>query len=350
MADNPLTLTTALGFFYEEKLPMLRAFIATFFPNLFVTQQNQIQVDRFTRGRTRAFYRPLDGASRPLAFTNGKGIMYVPPYIGLKTDVSEDLAGGVTVGSRPNTSQNNQLTRKYAMIQDQQANDIMTEIVLQAMTVMRTGSFTAVTGSGQSVGVFDYSRDASLSFTYDVGVKGGFKWLTELWDALKLFRMPAQNIVCLAGRSFIDAMENDSGYNTYVDQVWYQTTDGLQAGRPFNNSEIIRIVVVIKIPGTSHKVTLLSFDETYDDNGTETPFVPDDEAIMTTMNSPRTAAYAGIFIADEANGTGRTVAGEMVSDRFVNKDPDQLVLRTQSRPLLVPGNINHIARVTGTNF
>ncbi len=350
MANQPLTLTTALGFFYEEKLPMLRAFIDLFFPRLFVTPQRQIQVDRFTRGRSRAFYRPKDGASRTLAFTAGRGIMYEPPYIGLKTDVSEDLAGGVTIGSAANAPQNNQLTKKYAMIQDQQANDVMTEIVLQAMDVLRAGKFTAVTGSGQPVGDFDFQRDASLSFSYDVGVKGGFKWLSELWDALKLFRMPSQNIICLAGTSFIDAMEGDPDFQKYVDGKWYMTTDGLQAGRPFKGSDIIQIIVIIKIPGTSKKVTLISFDETYDDAGTEKPFIPDDEAVMTTLNTPRTSAYAGIFIANEANGTGLTAVGEMVSDRFVSKDPDQLVLRTQSSPLLIPGNVNHIARVIGTNF
>lgn len=350
MADTPLTLTSTLGFFYKESHPILRSFLSVFFPNFFVTEQTQIQVDRFTKGRTRAFYRPLGGSANLMSFTNGTSIMYQPPAIGLKTPISEELAQSVTVGISANNSQNEHTLGKIAMIQDEQSNKIMTEIVLQACEVLRTGAFTAKTEDNQPVGTFDFTRDSSLSFSYHVGNKGGFIWLQEMWTKLLAKRCPSQRLVVLVGRSFMSALIKDAEFQKYVNTINFVTTNPAQGGGAFQGSEVLSTVVNIMIPGTAVYCNLISFEATYDVAGTETPFIPDDEAVMTSLISPRTTAFAGITIADVASGNLRTYSGEMVSDKFVQNDPDGIYIRTQSRPLLIPGNINHVCRVIGTNF
>jgi hypothetical protein len=96
-------------------------------------------------------------------------------------------------------------------------------------------------------------------------------------------------------------------------------------------------------------VTILAFNEYYvNGSGVATPFMPVLGVIGGSFLSPRTQAYAGIFITDPARGVGERFEGEVITDRYVEKDPDGLVLRTQSRPLLIPGIVDHTAYAAST--
>jgi hypothetical protein len=72
-----------------------------------------------------------------------------------------------------------------------------------------------------------------------------------------------------------------------------------------------------------------------------TPYIDPDTLIFTSLNAPRIQVYGGIYFANESGG-GRVEAGQLISDVFTKKDPDCEVLRSQSAPLLVPGNVDHI--------
>ena len=352
MADTPLSLTTTMGFFYKQSLPMLRQFIAAFFSNIVTTNQTQIQVDRYTKKFRDIAYVPLHGVSRLKQFNNGKGIMYQPPRISVKTPIG-DSWDGVTVGTSAMAPVTEHLAQKYALIQEEHSEDIWTTIVLQALSMMRTGSFTATTGEdGQSVGVFNYNRDSSLNLsTYDTSSSGAYNGLKELFDVLKTFNIPKGGLVAIVGSNYMSALEEDSTFSDYQKNTQYQVFTPQQAGQPFSGTEVLTTITRVKIPGTSHYVTLLSFDETYENtSGTDVPFFPLNEVVMTSMNTRNTAAFAGIKVADVSNNSLNVFSGEIITDRQLFNEPDDLCLRSQSRPLMIPGNINHIGRLIATNL
>jgi hypothetical protein len=77
--------------------------------------------------------------------------------------------------------------------------------------------------------------------------------------------------------------------------------------------------------------------------------MPDLGVIMSSFMATRYQMYGGVFIADPTTGTGQMFSGELITDKFVSKDPDGLVLRSQSRPLLVPGNVDHTAYIVSSS-
>jgi hypothetical protein len=352
MADTPLTLTTTMGFFYKQSLPTLRQFIALFFSNIVTTAQTQIRVDRYTKKFKNIAYVPLHGASRLMDFENGKGIMYVPPRISAKTPIG-DAADGVTVGIDANAPVTSHLAQKYALIQENHSDYIWTTLVLQALEMMRTGAFTATTGEdAQAVGTFTYNRDATLNLsTYDTSVSGAYNGLKALFDALKAFNIPKGGLVALVGSNYMSALESDTDFQDYQKNTQYQVFAQTQAGQPFGGMDVVTTITRVKIPGTSHYVTLLSFDETYEDtDGSDKPMFPLNEVVMTSMNTRNTAAFAGIKIANHSTRNLDMIAGEVVTDRKLFDEPDDICLRSQSRGLMIPGNINHIGRLIATDL
>jgi hypothetical protein len=125
---------------------------------------------------------------------------------------------------------------------------------------------------------------------------------------------------------------------------------GLNAGKNWVSPDNRVVGTIIKnclMPGAAVPMTILSFDEYYANAAGEmAPFIAAKSVVMSSFNSPRFACYGGVFIAE--NDNGRIYSGDIITDRFWSKDPDQLVLRSQSRPLLIPANINHTACATST--
>jgi hypothetical protein len=99
----------------------------------------------------------------------------------------------------------------------------------------------------------------------------------------------------------------------------------------------------MKIPGRSARCRVIVFNESYEtEDGVNTPYIDPNTIIFTSMNAPRIQVYGGIYFSNESSGGGRVEAGQLISDVFTKKDPDCEVLRSQSAPLLVPGNVDHI--------
>ena len=351
MADTPLSLTTSMGVFYENTFPSIRDFITLFFPNTITTTQEQIQVDRYITDIKNIGYVPLHGSSTLLTADAGNGIMYTPPRLSIKTPVNEDI-GSVTAGLSPNSTTEQHLLLKYSRIQQQHSKTIMATVVLQALEMMRTGAFTATTEGGQAVGTFSYGRDSSLNLsTYDTSVSGAFNSLKALFEALKPFYISRGNLVALVGSNLMDAIEQDSEFKDAMKNTTYQLVREIQAGDPLAGNRVLTRNCTVKIPSTSHYITLISFDQVYVNSaGTTLPMFPLNEMVMTSLDSDRYAAYGGITVADTSTNSLNVVEGEMVTDRLLTKEPDALSLRSQSRPLMIPGNINHIGRLIATDL
>jgi len=343
MANAVNTLTESMKIAFDmdkvnKQTPVLLDFIKLFFPDVFRTDQEVIPLDQIVDKKTLAGYRSKNGSSNVMKYNPGMGTVYNPIPIALKTPVSEDLAGSVTAGMSVNAPVSEQLNLKYQRIQGQQVDKIYRTMVKQAMDIFTTGGFTPVDGSGNAVSeAISFGRDGSLTISAAYAADP-IKQLTDAYDALKVKGCPLNGLYALVGDTFMARLEANTDFQNNL------KIQGLDAGRVYVSSDERSVAVLckIKLPKRNVMITLLGFNEYYENSsGTMVPFMPEKGIIMSSFNTPRTQAYAGISIADTDSQTMVRYDGEIISDRFVEKDPDQAVLRTQSRPLLIPGFIDH---------
>lgn len=338
MANN---LTTQLKIFHEERPARLADFVELMFPQKRVFEAEKIPVDKLLPSGALAGYRPRGGASNILRYNPGDGIEGRPPIIGIKTPVNEELAAKVTVGMEVNAPAGQQLLQKYVYIQDQHEDSIYNTIAKQAADILLTGKFTPVDDKGNAVDdVVDYGRAAALTISADYSAAGGsLKQIAAAYGAVKKFGVPTAGLFVIVGSEIMARLQTE---DKWLDLLKIQ---GLNAGKNWVSPDNRVVGTIIKntlMPGAAVPMTVLSFEEYYADAaGTLTPFIPPKAVVVSSFNSPRFACYGGVFIAE--NNNARIYAGDIVTDRFWQKDPDELVLRSQSRPLLIPANVNHTA-------
>jgi hypothetical protein len=344
MANN---LTTQLKIFHEERPARLADFVGLMFPQKRMFEAEKIPVDKLLPTGALAGYRPRGGASNILAYNPGEGIEGRPPIIALKTPINEELAAEVTVGKENNAPVSQQLLQKYVYIQDQHEDSIFNTIAKQGADILLTGKFTPVDDKGNAVDdVVDYGRDASLTGSADYSGKGGsLQQIADAYKAVKKFGIPAAGLFVLVGSDIMARLQTEAAF---LDLLKMQ---GLNAGKNWVSPDNRVVGTIIKnclMPGAAVPMTVISFDEYYAGaSGALTPFIPPKAVVVSSFNSPRFACYGGVFITE--NNAARIYAGEIVTDRFTQKDPDQLILRSQSRPLLIPANVNHTACFTSTS-
>lgn len=346
MANTVNTVTEAMKILFEPATVALSDFINLFFPDRFTTAQREIPVDQIVDTRTLAGYRTANGTSNVLKYNPGSGTVYDPPAIAVKTPVSEDLASSVTVGFSPNDPVSAQLTVKYGRIQIQQARRIYQTMVKQAMDIFTTGGYQPIDGQGNNIGApISFGRDAAnnpAAADYSATV---LSQLGAAWDLLDAKGCPSTGRFALVGSTVLARLEANTDFQKSLEM------QGVNAGRVFlgTDNRVVQGIITMKMPKKAGMITLLAFNEYYvNAAGASVPYVPALGCVMGSFNSPRTQAYGGIFVTDTTNNNGAMYEGEIITDRFVEKDPDGLVLRTQSRPLLIPGIADHTAYVASS--
>jgi hypothetical protein len=346
MADN---LTAQLKIFYEQRPARLGDFTKVMFPTRKVFASEVIPVDRIVPSGALAGYRERGAASNVLPYNPGVGIVGRPPIVAVKTPVNEDLAAQVTVGSEINAPANEQLLRKYAFIQDQQAEAIYATIAKQAADILATGKFTPVDSAGNAVDVaVDFQRDPSLTHSGNYSAAGGaVQQITDAYTALRPFGIPSTGLFVLVGSTIMARLQKDTDFMNLL------KIQGLNAGRQYvspDNRVVGTILSNALMPGFAVPMSIISFDETYlDTAGVRQPFIPPLSVIVSSFNAERYQCYGGVWVGDRASGQVRLYGGEIVSDRFFTDDPVALVLRSQSRPLMIPANVNHTACFTSSS-
>jgi len=82
---------------------------------------------------------------------------------------------------------------------------------------------------------------------------------------------------------------------------------------------------------------------------TAAPYIGVNDAVFFSLTDQRFKVNRGVNIID-GNGARAREVGDLVVDRFTDNDPVTEYLRSQSRHVFVPGNINHTVKTTGSNF
>jgi hypothetical protein len=341
------TLTSQLKIFFEERPALLMDFVNTFFREVRTFTSKEIPVDRLIPKSVLAGYRAEGAAANFLAYHPGHGTVYRAPAISLITPVSEELANSATVGMEPNSPANEQLLRKYALIQAQQADAVYNQIAKQAADVLLYGKFDLLDGMGNKVGAsIDFERDPGL---FDDSASYAAKPVDQIGAAFSKLagkNFPKTGVFALVGDTVLARLMQDAAFINLL------KVQGLNAGRVWvsPDNRVVASVYTGMLAGIPVPVTLCNFSAAYEDSeGAVKSFIPDKAVVVGSFTSARIQAYGGIFLTNAASNSGQIYEGQIISDRFVSKNPDEVALRTQSAPLLIPGNVNHTATVISSS-
>jgi hypothetical protein len=338
ISANFLTLTRALKLIFQESRPALADFLKFFWPTVKTYDTAEIPADMVVVSRKLARYREINGASNIFAYVPGKGAVYDPPALDESTPITEELARSVTAGLEADAPAQMQIVEKLAQIQADHDAIMTAAMVKQAMDIMTFGAFQPKGKNGVNVGtVFDFDRDPANTIT---GVSDPVSLLQACYDQAKAKGLGG-NFVALIGADVLSGLENSGDFQKALN------LQGVNAGisRLVGENSVLADIIPggFKIPGRAARANLLSFDESYEDeSGVLTPYMNPRGIIFTSRSAQRVRAYGGVYIVNPANGQGRMEKGELVNDAFWRKDPDSYIFRSQSRPIMVPADIDHI--------
>jgi hypothetical protein len=339
ITDNTLTLTRALKIVFQEGRVALADFLKLFWPQVRTYDTTEIPADTVLTSRKIARYREVNAGSNIFAFVPGKGVVYNPPNLDESTPIGEELARAVTAGLEADAPAQQQIVEKAAQIQRDHDAIFTAAMVKQAVDIMVSGKFQPKGKGGVNIGtVFDYGRDPGNTIA---SAADPVAQLQKAWDQYKKQNGNTNNAFALVGKDVLSKLEENAAFQKAID------LQGVNAGysRLVGDNRVVADIIPggFKIPGRAARIALLSFDEAYEaENGTLTPFFPSKGIVVSSFNAPRIQAYGGVYLVDARTGAARVVKGELVSDAFWTKNPDAYILRSQSRPVLIPGEINHI--------
>jgi len=339
ISDNTLTLTRALKIVFEDTKPELADFLKLFFPIVKTYDTAQIPADRITASRKLARYREINGASNIFAYNPGTGLVYDPATLAESTPINEELGRAVTAGLEANEPAQQQILKKVSQIQMDHYAVFVSAIVKQAMDILTFGTFQPKGKNNVNIGTpFNFDRDAANTIAAGTDPVAQ---LQKAYDQYKVQGGPATGLFAMVGANVLSKLEKNTDFQKALE------LQGVNAGfsRLAGDNKVVANIIPggFKIPGRAARCDVLVFDESYEkDDGTFVPYMNPNGIIFSSFNAPRVQAYGGVFLVNESNGNSSMVSGEIVNDSFWKKDPDCYVLRTQSRPILVPGEINHV--------
>ena len=288
-------------------------------------------------------------------YLGGTGEIIEVPRTSEKTGITERMRDAVIVGNEELSSQAIQEASLVAQIIAQhQAAHYATKCKL-AIDVIRTGKFSPVGMSGFDLDLeVDFSRDGDQTITYDFTEAGAGidTALGALYDAFRDAGGSAANMVMVLGGQWLKELEDDSTVIERMQANAVNTVIEMNMIPPeLQNVQDLYLIGRYRIPGKSSPVWLCTYDpeDKYTEykGATAAAFFPSDEAICFGLNSKRYRVFRGVDVLGDSGKAERAV-GDLVFDTYTEKDPVQTWLRSQTRFIYVPANVDHTAISTGT--
>jgi hypothetical protein len=316
---------------------------------------SDVRLDRKIQSPYAVVYRDKDNQSRVRKFEAGEGQVYSVPRASEKTPVGEDLKDSLMYGMEGNVRYQANFQK---MVRDITLDHVSGHNMLkwkQALDVIRTGIFEAGGMGGNDIGLdIDYSRAAGNSITADFSAVNFDDALAAMHDVLDAQGASKQNRILIAGASWIKEFSQDSNVRAFLDANNENTLlmQQMQA-QQLNRTTGLFALARYRTPSKPSATWICEFNPDTSwvayEGATAAPFVPDDEAMMCVLGARRWKVIRGV---DTAVGGDRTqrVSGDIVFDAYHENDPPVDFMRSQSRHLYLPANINHTVRSTGSNF
>ena len=315
----------------------------------------EFTLDQFIKNPHSIVFRTPDEESHIRPFTPGVGQVYSIPRASEKTAISEQLRDSVVAGIEATANFND---HNVKMIEKIIENHVVGHTIARwklALDTIRTGIFapTGIGGVDLNLAI-DYGRAGSQTVAYDFTAAGANidAALKTIYDAGSLQGMQKGNRVIILGSDWLTEFETEDDTRL---KAMANTSNVLleQNMMPpeLQNTQGLYLVGRYRIPGCVGPVWLTAYEPEIGFVGTAgaapEDFMPADEAVMISLNSPRYSVFRGVDFYGAGGSVQRDV-GEIIFDTYTQSDPIAEVFRGQTRYAFIPGDINKTVRGIGT--
>lgn len=308
-----------------------------FFPEIIIQPTKDFELDDFSHSRKAARFTP--GQAHEAIINPIRNTRYRPMPVKEKASLDDLSMFTAQTGDNPYTGAN--LGAINMTMKDLDLR-IIRRFEVIASQVLTLGQMVDQNGTILT----PFNRDAALSVTADWASENPLDTIRDLYRLLQQKGMPMSRVVLLFGatafRKFVD--------HAAVQAVMDNRTFG---GQNFAGLTIENGTSKVANAGTYHlhgvvdqPVQFLTYSESYSDTSdTIQNIVNENSVIVTSLNAPRYQYYGGIPVVN-ADKSVTVVPGRRVFYNDVSVDPAALFIYVESRPLFVPGNVNHIGHIT----
>lgn len=325
------------------------------FPEQDVSKSASFNLDRLLYKTFGVTYRQKDQQSNVRIYSAGEGLFIIPPRASEKTPISEELRDAIAVGMEGNEDDAMNMLQISSNISDQHVSGHQMTKNYQALQVFSTGKFVARGSGGTDLSLdIDFSRAGGNATTYDATAVGAK--FSEAARAAKQILLDAgaagDVFFCLAGKNWLNFYRKDTEL-----QAWNQANPLVAFNESQNPPMEFENVDGLVLKGAAHVdgdvETLWVFDyrpgTLYRDSESAagSAFIGDSEILFGCLGDRRFAVMRGVDCLDSTNTTVREV-GEIVFDDFRENDPVTDFIRSQSRHVFVPADVNTTVKITGT--
>lgn len=342
---------------YEEKVALQeRPLYRALFPIYDEDTAAAFMLDKYVQTPYGIVYRASDNQSHIITYDPGSGILYEVPISSEKTGIGEKLNDLAIVGLEPTDSQARHLLKLIRDIVDFHMQCHAMTKIKQAIDVIRDGVFYARGVNGVSIGQdINYGRAVGNDITYDFTLPAAKMEtaLYEMWAPLEAQGCSPENLVVIMGKSWRGKFATDTTLQSKAETNAANVMLTQQMRPPELNGVKGLVNLAMTRPGSMLTPVFVcayapGIDYRAYKGAAAAPWIPDNEAIMFSLNSPRYYITRGMDVNAGADEIQR-VSGELVFDSYTDKDPATRFARSITRHVFVPGNANHTVRSVG-NF
>jgi hypothetical protein len=327
-----------------------------FFPTDDIDTSAAFAMDRFTHQPHGVVFRNPNNQSQVRPFQAGTGYIYEVPIASEKTAIDETLKDQKALGLESTDPQRMHIIKiMNDIIRDHAIGHRMTKYY-QAINVIRNGIYYALGPGGVDLGLsVNYTRAAGNSTTAlftGIGAIDMETALTNIYNILMAQGCPATNLIYIMGSSWLAEFASDATIQKWIvanqqNAMLYQTMIPPQ----LRNVPGLVVVAVYRAIGMLSPITICMYNPgvqytAYNGAGA-VDWIAATECIATSLDSPRYRVMRGVEAFTETGAILRQ-AGEVIFDTFHENDPITDFIRSQSRHIYIPANINHTVKSVGT--
>jgi hypothetical protein len=351
-----VVIGTAKKYYEEKVVPTGKQLVNAIFADDDVDTSAKFSIDRLIAEPYAVSYRDKDTQSVLRRYEPGTNTQHEVPRASEKTAISEDLRDKVTVGVGETGGFGANEAKRIENIVQQHDNAHKMTKNKQAVDVLSTGEFKALGTDGADLALdLVFGRDAALgalAYDFTAGEASFSEAMREAMTLLRTFGTPFSGLTVLCGENWINEYGKDLNIGTEArNNASNITVTQEMMPAAFQGVEDLNVHGIFRGGAMTAPITVITYTPPRNYKQTPTssavPFVDADEALFFSTTDVRYNVMRGVDVFNDAKEVDR-LAGEVVFDSYNENDPINTFLRSQTRHALIPANINHTAKSTGT--
>lgn len=343
--------------YYEELYLQNTAiqFFATIFGILDESTDSAFLLDSLIGSPYAIGYRPKNGESGVRNFQPGKGQLIEVPVASEKTPITESLLDKVIAGVDADGGFGQNEANLIGKIIRQHTSAVNMTKNYQALQLFSNGIFEAKAADGSDLGLdISFTRDASLTLTADFAVISITQAFANIQAAALAKGTPQENQCLILGANWQAEFSKNAEVQSFMQNNGANVNVSSDMMPPlFLNTEGLAVIARYRAPGMNFPLWLLSYQPAVSyvpsEGASSVPYVDADEALFFALSDERFRVNRGVNVIDGSGKRERAV-GDLVIDTFSDNDPVTEYIRSNTRHVFVPANIDHTAKSTGSNF